>query len=132
MARINKKKRSYIMSCIRSKNTKIELILRKALWQKGLRYRIHYKTIGKPDVVFASKKVAIFIDGDFWHGWNWKKLRPKLKNRFWVNKITRNMRRDKEVNSRLEMMGWKVIRIWEHDIKNDFDAQVKKIIDFVR
>jgi len=124
---VDKKTRSKIMSSIRSKNTKVELMLRRALWKEGLRYRIHYKIRGSPDIVFLSKKVAVFIDGDFWHGYDWKKLKPKLKNKFWVNKITRNMERDKEVNAELEKEGWKVIRIWEHELRDNMEKCVKRI-----
>lgn len=124
---VDKETRSKIMSSIRSKNTKVEWILRKALWRERLRYRTHYKIRGSPDVVFPSKKVAVFIDGDFWHGHDWKKLKPKLKNRFWRNKIKRNMTRDKEVNEDLKKKGWKVIRIWEHEIRKDTGKCIRKI-----
>lgn len=115
--KFSKETRSKIMSSIHSKDTKIELLLRSLLWKEGLRYRTHYMIKGNPDIVFTRQKVAVFIDGDFWHGWQWKKLKPKLKNRFWVDKITRNMERDKEVNKELKEQGWRVIRIWEHSIK---------------
>lgn len=124
---VDKDTRSKIMSSIRSKNTKIELILRKALWEEGFRYRLHYKIVGSPDIVFPSKKVAVFVDGDFWHGYNWENLKPKLKNEFWVNKIRRNMKRDKEVNEKLKRMGWNVVRIWEHEIRTDVKGCIKKI-----
>lgn len=114
-----KETRSKIMSSIHSKDTKIELLLRSLLWKEGLRYKTHYMIKGNPDIVFTRQKVAVFIDGDFWHGWQWKKLKSKLKNRFWVDKITRNMERDKEVNKELKKQGWRVIRIWEHSIKRD-------------
>ena len=116
-----------IMSAIKSKDTKPELILGKAMWALGLRYRKHGKDIpGKPDFVFRGKKIAIFCDGDFWHGNNWKlrglkSLREELENYddFWRNKITRNIERDKEVNRRLEDDGWLVLRFWESDIKSN-------------
>lgn len=107
------------MASIRSKNTKVEWMLRHALWRAGLRYSLHYKIKGSPDVVFPSQRVAVFIDGDFWHGYDWKRLKPKLKNQFWIDKITRNMERDKEVDKELARQGWKVVRIWEHDIRKD-------------
>ncbi len=123
-----KQKRSEVMSKIRSKNTKIELKLRKALQAKGLvGYRVHYNLSGKPDIAFPSKRIAIFVDGDFWHGWNWKKLKPKLKNEYWVNKIIRNMQRDKKINRQLSNAGWKVLRLWEHDIIADIDSCAQKI-----
>jgi len=125
--KISKEKRSKIMASIRSKNTKVEWMLRKALWKDGLRYKIHYKIIGNPDIVFPRNKVAVFIDGDFWHGYDWKKLKPKLKNKFWTDKIIRNMSRDKKVNFNLKKNGWKVIRIWEHKIRRDVNLCVQEI-----
>jgi len=126
--KISKEKRSHIMSCIRSKNTKVELLLRKALWKKMIRYRLHGKLPGKPDLVFKSRKLVVFIDGDFWHGYDFKNLKNKLKNDFWINKIVRNINRDKEVNSKLQEKGWKVIRIWEHKIREDLNKVANKIV----
>src|SRR3989344_4143983 len=122
---INPKKRSYIMSQIRSKDTKVEWLLRSALWKAGLRYRLYYRIKGKPDIVFPRKKVAVFIDGDFWHGWNWKGLKPKLKNAYWVNKIKGNLERDKKITLNLKEEGWFVIRIWEHLLRKDAQKCVK-------
>lgn len=124
---VDKKTRSRIMSSIRSKNTRVELVLRKALWQSGLRYRIHYNVKGKPDIVFTKKRIAIFVDGDFWHGHNWRKLRPKLKNDYWISKIKGNVRRDRRITSHLEKDGWQVIRIWEHELNLDKHTCVSKI-----
>lgn len=123
----DKKTRSKIMSSIKSKNTKIELLLRKALWKEGLRYRLHYNINGSPDIVFVSRRVAIFVDGDFWHGYKWKELKPKLKNEFWVKKIKRNMQRDVEVDSILIKNGWRVLRVWEHEISEHLAMCVAKI-----
>ncbi len=124
-----------IMSSIKSKNTRPELLLRKALWRKNMRYRVNYKKLpGKPDIVFTKPKVAIFCDGDFWHGHNWairgmNSLDEELAgySEFWKNKILRNIERDSETNKRLSAMGWTVVRIWESDIKKDVDECVKKI-----
>ncbi len=130
-----KKITSKIMSSIHSKNTEPENILSKAIWAKGLRYRKQYRIIGKPDFVLVSQKIAIFCDGDFWHGNNWR-LR-KLKNReselstyslFWRNKITANIKRDKIVNKKLKKAGWKVIRFWESKIRKDIDSCIKKVL----
>jgi DNA mismatch endonuclease, patch repair protein len=115
-------KLSRVMSKIRSKDTLAEIKLRKAIWTRGFRYKLHYKmTIGKPDLIFISQKVAVFVDGDFWHGYKWKKRKPKLKSNrnYWIPKIERNMQRDKEINRRLRKEGWVIIRFWEHEIKND-------------
>ena len=116
---LSKEKRSKIMAGIKSKNTKIELKLRKELHKMGFRYKLHYKIDGTPDIAFPLKKIAIFVDGDFWHGYEWSKLRPKLKNAFWKDKITKNMKRDKNVNKLLNDKGWKVIRFWEHQVNDD-------------
>lgn len=124
-----------IMSAIKSKDTRPELSLRKALWHKNYRYRVNYKKLpGKPDIVFTKKKVVVFCDGDFWHGHNWA-LRgiPSLDeelsgySEFWRDKILRNVERDKTNNEKLAGMGWKVIRIWESDIKQDVDSCVVTI-----
>lgn len=118
-----------IMSSIKSKDTRPELALRGALWRKNLRYRVNYKKLpGKPDIVFTKYKIAIFCDGDFWHGHNWAirgmdSLDDELKSysEFWRSKILRNIERDKRVSKSLEDLGWKVIRFWESDIKKDTD-----------
>ena len=125
--KISKEKRSHIMSCIRSKNTKLELLLRKVLRSRGLRFRTYAKLPGSPDIVFNKQKLAVFVDGDFWHGYQWKKLKPKLKNDFWIKKISRNIERDKEVNTALNDMGWKVVRIWEHKLRKDIETCVNQI-----
>ncbi len=128
-----KEKRSEIMSLIRSTNTKPELTLRKifsnTLYPLGYRYRIHYKKLpGKPDIVFVGKKVAVFMDGTFWHGYKPEKIMQRPVDDFWRKKIETNMARDKRVNYRLKKLGWKVIRIWEHDIKKSPDKIVRRIL----
>lgn len=128
-----------IMSSIKSKNTRPELILRKALWRKNLRYRINYKKLpGKPDIVFTKKKIVIFCDGDFWHGHNWalrglSSLEDELNgySEFWRQKILRNIKRDNEINKDLTSRGWTVIRIWESDIKKDVSKCVDLIEDMI-
>ena len=124
-----------IMSAVKSKDTRPELKLRKALWREGLRYRVNYKKLpGKPDIVFTKWKVAVFCDGDFWHGHNWaisgqKSLQEELSSysQYWRDKILRNIERDEENNKALIALGWTVVRIWESDIKNDLDGCVKTI-----
>lgn len=124
-----------IMSSVRSKNTRPELRLRKALWHSGLRYRVNYKALpGKPDIVFTKYQVAVFCDGDFWHGHNWairgmNSLEEELDgySEYWRNKILRNIERDEENNRALRSLGWTVIRIWESDIKKNVDECVKSI-----
>ena len=110
------------MQAIKSKDSQIELLLRKELWRRGLRYRKNVKNIyGKPDIAFIGKKVAVFCDSEFWHGYNWeeRKLDFKSNQEFWIAKIERNMQRDKEVTSKLEAGGWTVLRFWGKDIKNN-------------
>lgn len=122
-----KEKRSKVMSKIKSKNTKPELKLRKALWAKGYRYRIHTKLHGKPDITFPSRKIAIFIDGCFWHKCPKCYKKPKSNQKYWIPKIERNVERDKENIRNLKKLGWKTIRIWEHDIKKNIELVIKKI-----
>ena len=125
-----------IMSAIPSKDTKPEMMLRRELWHRKLRYRVNYKELpGKPDIVFTRYRIAIFCDGDFWHGHNWairgmSSLDEELEgySDFWRSKILRNIARDDEVNHALDYMGWTVIRIWESDIKNDITACVQRVI----
>lgn len=122
-----------IMSAIPSKNTEPELMLRKALWKENLRYRVNYKKLpGKPDIVFTKYRVAVFCDGDYWHGHNWavrglSSLEGELAgySEFWRSKILRNIERDIEVNQTLKTQGWTVVRIWESDIRSDLDECVR-------
>lgn len=114
--------RSENMSRIRSKNTSIEILLGKAMWALGLRYRKNDQTVfGKPDFVFKGKKVAVFCDSEFWHGKYLTEGRyiPKTNTEFWISKINRNIARDHEVNERLASEGWHVLRIWEEDIRRN-------------
>lgn len=117
-----RKQRSYNMSRIKGRDTKPELILRKELWRLGYRYRIKNSLKGKPDLVFHSKKVAIFIDGCFWHKCPDHYKAPKSNMEFWDDKISANVIRDKEVTEMLESEGWTVIRIWEHQVKQELRA----------
>jgi len=123
-----KEKRSEVMSKIKSKNTKAELILRKFLWKNKLRYMLHQNLPGKPDIVFKSKKVAIFVDGCFWHKCPKCYKEPKSNKKYWIPKINKNVKRDKANNLKLKKDGWKVLRFWEHEIKKDLDSVSKKII----
>lgn len=116
------------MSRIKSKNTSLETNFRKLLWQNGLgRYRIHYSLPGKPDIVYVSKKVVIFLDGDFWHGYNWKKLGKVPPKAYWQGKIQKNIDRAQKYNGALKKDGWKVLRFWEHEIKRDSQKCIKKV-----
>lgn len=120
------------MQHIKSNDTKIEMLLRKALWEKGYRYRKNYKDLpGKPDIVLIKYKLAIFCDGEFFHGKDWEVLKHRLEQsnngEFWINKISRNRERDKEIDKKLMAMGWTVIRFWGNDIKKDTNGCVKVI-----
>ncbi len=124
---ISKEKRREIMSKIKSKNTKLEIEFRKKLWNKNLKYRLHYKISGKPDLVFVSKKIAVFVDSCFWHKCPKHFRQPKSRLAYWKPKIERNTTRDKKVNEMLKNEGWKVLRFWEHEIKKNPERCVKKI-----
>jgi len=120
---------------IKSKDTKIELLMGKALWHNGMRYRKNDKTVfGKPDFVFKGKKIAVFCDSEFWHGYNYlvKGERFKTNTEFWEKKILRNIDRDKEVNQKLKKDGWIVLRFWGKQIQKELDKcvrQVKEVYD---
>lgn len=108
------------MSRIKCKDTSIEIMLRKELWSRGIRYRKNVKDIpGKPDIAFKGKKIAVFCDSEFWHGYDWENRKYDIKkNReFWISKIERNIQRDIEVNRILEEQGWVVLRFWGNDIQ---------------
>jgi DNA mismatch endonuclease (patch repair protein) len=118
------------MSHIRSKNTSIEIQLRKALWKKGIRYRKNLKTLpGCPDIAITKYKIAIFCDGEFWHGKNWENKRGSIKTNhdFWVSKIDRNIARDNKIEKELDNMGWVVLRFWGNEIKKNLADCVNEI-----
>ena len=110
------------MQAIKNKDSQIELLLRKELWKRGLRYQKNRTDIfGKPDIVFKGKKIAIFCDSEFWHGYNWEERKKDFKSHqeFWIPKIERNMERDIEVTNKLESEGWTVLRFWGNEIKKE-------------
>ena len=130
MDRLTKEQRRRTMQAVKSRDSKIEITLRRALWGKGFRYRKNYaKILGKPDVVFVPRKVAVFCDSEFWHGYKWAKKKYEIKSNraFWFKKIERNIKRDREVTRRLRSQGWKVLRFWEHRINRNLDACILKI-----
>ena len=121
----------------RKRDTTPELSLRRALWKRGLRYRLHVPDLpGRPDIVFRRSRVVVFCDGDFWHGKDWRSRRRRLKRghnaRYWVNKIRRNIQRDRNVSAALEAQGWHVLRFWEADILSDPDAVAKLVQDTLK
>ena len=118
------------MQAIKNKDSEIELILRKALWQRGIHYRKNVNTIfGHPDIAFKGKKVAVFVDSEFWHGYDWENRKADFKSHqeFWIPKIERNMERDKEVNEKLTSEGWTVLRFWGKQVKKDTEYCVDQI-----
>lgn len=125
-----KEKRSWIMSRIRGKNTRIEITTRYILRHNRLKFIQHPKIYGSPDFL-VGKKTAIFCDGDFWHGFQYdKKKKPRKK--FWKDKIEENMRRDKRISKKLRRDGYSVIRLWEHDIEKRPHVCLNRIIRFMR
>jgi len=127
---VTTKQRSEIMRKIKGKDTTPEKILRKMLWKYGYRYRKNVSNLpGKPDIVFVKKRVVIFVDGEFWHGYNWEEKKKRISNNkeYWIKKIERNMERDRKNVEKLQNMGFYVIRFWEHEIKKDLDTCIKKI-----
>lgn len=133
---LTKEQRHKNMSHIKNKDTKIEIILRKALWNKGYRYRKNYKKLpGKPDIVLTKYRIAIFCDSEFFHGKDWETLKVRLRKSnnsdFWVNKIQSNIERDNKVDKELRYLGWTVIRFWGNDIKKDTDGCIKTIEEII-
>ncbi len=119
---MTEEQRSYCMSRIRGKNTSIENLLSHELWHRGLRFRRNGRGIyGHPDISIRKYRIAIFCDGDFWHGYDWENRKDAIKSNreYWIAKIERNMEKDAEVNHILSSQGWTVIRLWEHEIRND-------------
>ena len=130
-----KEQRRKNMQAVKNKDSQIEVLLRKELWRRGLRYQKNSKKVfGKPDIVFLGKKVAVFCDSEFWHGYDWENKQKEIKTRreFWIPKIERNIQRDIEVTRLLESEEWTVLRFWGNEIKNNLDDCVDRIEKFVR
>lgn len=130
MDRLTKEQRRKNMQAVKNKDSKIELLLRKALWNRGYRYCKNCSKIeGKPDIVLSKYKIAIFCDSEFWHGYNWKERKNDIKSNqdFWIKKIEGNIKRDEDVNRILKQQGWKVIRFWGKDIQKNLEACINKI-----
>lgn len=116
-----KEQRRKNMQAIKNKDSQIELVLRRELWARGLRYRKNVISIyGKPDIAFIGKKIAVFCDSEFWHGYAWEIYQEDFRSNqdFWIPKIERNMQRDREVNEKLRSEGWIVLRFWGREILN--------------
>lgn len=133
---LSKEQRHRNMQNIRSQNTKPEILLRKALWHKGIRYRKNYAALpGKPDIVLTRQRIAVFVDGDFWHARGHRDHpgeQVRSNQEFWMKKLTNNVERDKAVNDELTEMGWIVLRFWESDVKKKLDACVCEILEYCK
>lgn len=120
------------MSQIRSKDTKVEKIVFKELRKKKVYFQKHYSKIeGNPDIALPKKKKAIFIDGDFWHGYELEKLKRRLPKKYWIDKIKRNVKRDRKYEASLKEKGWEVLRLWEHEIYQDLERSIGAVIEFL-
>lgn len=137
MDNLSKEQRTKNMKNIRSKNTTIEIKLRNALWKEGFRYRKNYNALpGTPDIALTKYRIAIFCDSEFWHGKDWDVLKPRLEksnnSNFWISKISRNREHDAEVDRKLMLMDWTVVRFWGKDILNNTQlciTIIKEIIE---
>jgi DNA mismatch endonuclease, patch repair protein len=131
------KRASEIKKKTRSRDTKAELALRRALWKLGLRYQLHDARLpGKPDIIFVRAKVVVFVDGDFWHGRHWRARKPKLARganaAYWIPKIEANIKRDERQTNELRKMGWMVSRFWETDIASDVEKLSRRLAEVIR
>lgn len=121
------------MSKIRSKNTKAELLVFRELRKRKVYFQKHYSKVpGTPDIALPRKKKAFFIDGGFWHGYQFCKQKKNLPNEYWVKKIEENIERDKKNMKKLKDNGWEVMRLWEHEIEKNFEDSIIRIIDFLK
>jgi DNA mismatch endonuclease (patch repair protein) len=125
---LSKAQRSYCMSRVKGKDTSLETIVRSSLHRQGLRFRKNVRSLpGSPDVVFPRKKIAVFLDGDFWHGFQFSHWSKPL-NPYWRAKISRNIARDRKNRRKLRLNGWTVLRFWEHEVSDDLDAVIQAIL----
>lgn len=128
----SKKKRSEIMSKIRSKDTEIEKVVFSYLRKEKIYFQKHYNKVpGKPDIALPSKRKAVFINGDFWHGYRFNAWKDRLPKAYWREKIANNIRRDRRNYSFLKKRGWRIMKIWSHDLKRQPSMECKKIADFL-
>ncbi|MGN6641262.1 MAG: very short patch repair endonuclease [Mucilaginibacter sp.] len=127
--------RSKHMAKIKSKDSGSEIALRKRLWHLGIRYRINKNEMfGCPDIAFKKYKVVVFIDGEFWHGYDWENKKQKIKSNseYWIPKIERNMKRDHDVNAYYSKKGWNVIRFWDKEVKKNLEYCVELILNSLK
>lgn len=131
MDNLTPEQRKKCMKAIKSKDTKVEILLRKKLWNLGYRYtKNNNKLIGKPDIVLSKYKTAIFCDGSFWHGYDWDNRKHHIKTRpeYWIPKIEKNIQNDIKNTEQLQLSGWTVLRFWDFEIKKELDKCIEKII----
>lgn len=129
---LSKEMRSKVMASIKGKNTKPELLIRKILWAKGKRYRIHDRTVtGTPDISNKTKKIAIFIDGCFWHGCSRCYIQPKSNVEYWKKKIIKNNQRRQYIRKKLALDGWHILEFWEHEIIEMPTVVEKEIVKYI-
>ena len=132
MDNLTPQQRSYCMSRIKSKDTGLETLVCSELHKRGFRFRKHLKELpGKPDIVFTKTKIVVFIDGDYWHGYRFHEWEHKVSD-FWKEKISKNIERDNKNHKMLRKIGWKVIRLWQHDLKQDLKSCINEIISAVQ
>ena len=124
-------KRSWIMSRIRGTNTKIDLKMKKMLEANKIKFEMYPKMFGNPDFILKSKKIIIYCDGDFWHGYKYNE-KKRLSKKYWRDKIETNMRRDRRITRKLRRDGWSVLRFWEHNIEKRTDVCINRIIRKIR
>jgi DNA mismatch endonuclease (patch repair protein) len=117
------------MARVRSSNTNPEIELRRALWKAGFRYRLRLRLPGSPDVVFLHARLAVFVDGCFWHGCPVHYTKPVRNAVFWREKLKHNVRRDRAADQALAGLGWSVLRLWEHEVTQDLEGAVRKVVD---
>ena len=127
MDNLNTRQRSYCMSRVRNRDTDLEALVRSELFERGWRFRKHVSSLpGTPDIVFSRQGVAIFIDGDFWHGYRFPRWKGNL-SQFWIAKIQKNRIRDRRNFAKLRRLGWRVARLWQHEIKRDLRRSVDRL-----
>src|SRR3989338_3685173 len=131
MDKFSKEIRSKIMSKIKGKNTAPEVLIFSELKKRGIYFKKHGSLLGNPDIVFPKNKIVVFIDGDFWHGFDYEVRKTKLPD-YWVKKIKRNIERDRKYRSTLRVQGWKVLRIWEHQVLSNKAYVLRRIIKAIQ
>lgn len=132
MDNLSASERSFCMSRVRNRDTDIELLVRSELFRRGWRFRKHVSCLpGSPDIVFVRKRIAVFIDGDFWHGYQFPRWKKSLPD-FWIAKIQKNRLRDRRNFAKLRRLGWKVVRLWQHEITGDLSQAIVRIENFLQ